>query len=255
MTPPSSPATLSVVIIAFNEEKNIGACLDAAAAVADEIIVVDSFSTDGTVAIAAAKGCKVVQRAWAGYASTKNYANTLATGQYILSLDADEVLNVELQQSIRRFKQLPATDTCDVNRLTNYVGRWIKHSGWYPEYKTRIFRTGTAIWRGEVHEELVFDRPPTRARLAGHLLHYSYPTADSHIKKMMAYAALAAEKDVRAGRRYNLIVHGLVKPWFMFIKKYILSAGFLDGWAGFVIAVNSSFERFLRYVKFKELKR
>ena len=248
------PIKLSAVIITKNEEKNIALCLESLKTVADEMIVLDSNSTDNTVAIASGIGAKVITRQWEGYSASKNFANSLTTGDYILSIDADEALSTELQQAILAFKSQPGADACDVNRLTNYCGKWIRHSGWYPEYKTRIFKKEAATWTGSIHEELTFLNNPKVIRLQGDLLHYSYPTVESHLKKIYTYASLAAEKDFAKGKKYNLFLHGLVKPQFMFVRKFFIKLGFLDGGWGLVIAVISAFERFLRYVRYRELK-
>jgi (heptosyl)LPS beta-1,4-glucosyltransferase len=248
-------AKLSAVIITFNEGKNIGRCIDSLTRVVDEFIILDSFSTDNTLPEVERRGLRCTQRTWAGYSDSKNYANGLATGDYILSIDADEALSPALQQALLQFKQTPDTLACDVNRLTNYCGRWIRHSGWYPEYKTRVFKRDAAHWAGTVHEELIFTGSRTVKRLSGDLYHYSYPTVESHLRKIITYSALAAEKDYQKGKRYSFISHALIKPWFMFVRKYFLQAGFLDGFYGFVIAVNSAYERYLRYLKFYELRK
>ncbi|MBT1686534.1 glycosyltransferase family 2 protein [Dawidia soli] len=248
-------ATLSVVIITFNEEKNIGRCIESLKPVADEFVILDSLSTDSTCAIIERHGLTPVQRAWTGYSDSKNYANSLTTGDYILSIDADEALSPALQQAILQVKAAPRAEVYEVNRLTNYCGRWIRHSGWYPEYKMRLFKQGLTQWTGLIHEELVFNGAYTSQRLDGDLYHYSYPTIESHIRKIIPYSALAAEKDFNAGKRYRFVTHGLIKPWFMFMKKYFLQAGFLDGFYGFVIAVNSAYERHLRYLRFHELRK
>lgn len=246
---------LSVVIITKNEETNIARCLDSLAGVADEVIVLDSYSTDNTVSVVRQSGYTVVQREWEGFSASKNYANNLATGDYIFSIDADEALSDKLKQSILAFKSRPDADVCEINRLTNYCGKWIRHSGWYPEYKLRIFKRGAAQWKGSIHEELEFTSPPQKnKRLEGDLLHYSYPTVESHLKKMFPYASLAAERDFQKGKKYFFVTHAILKPIWMFIKKYILNLGFLDGLYGFVIAVLSSFDRFLRYLKYREMK-
>jgi glycosyltransferase involved in cell wall biosynthesis len=246
---------LSVVIITKNEEKNIVRCLESLAGVADEVIVLDSYSTDNTVALVHQSGYTLVQREWEGFSASKNYANNLATGDYILSIDADEVLSDKLKQSILTFKRERDVDACEINRLTNYCGQWIRHSGWYPEYKLRIFKRDAARWKGSIHEELEFSSPPQKIKkLEGDLLHYSYPTVESHLKKMFPYASLAAERDFQKGKKYFFITHAVLKPMWMFIKKYILNLGFLDGLYGFVIAVLSSFDRFLRYLKYREMK-
>lgn len=249
-------AKLSAVIITFNEAKNIGRCIESLKPVVDEFIILDSLSTDDTCDIIKRHGLTPVQRAWTGYSESKNYANSLTTGDYILSIDADEALSPALQQAILQVKAAPKAEVYEINRLTNYCGHWIRHSGWYPEYKIRLFKKGLTQWAGLIHEELVFNQTSyTTQRLEGDLYHYSYPTIESHIRKIIPYSALAAEKDFKAGKRYRLLTHGLIKPWFMFMKKYFLQAGFLDGFYGFVIAVNSAYERYLRYLRFHELRK
>jgi glycosyltransferase involved in cell wall biosynthesis len=249
--------TLSAVIITFNEERNIERCLKSIEKIADEIIIVDSFSSDKTLSlVSGVPKVKVHQREWAGFSNAKNFANDLATGDFILSIDADEELSPEVQESIAgALGTLGLDESCEVNRLTNYCGKWIRHSGWYPEYKTRIFPRQGTKWKGTLHEELVFSNPLKTRRLKGHLLHYSYPTVDSHLSKIIAYASLAVTKDIAAGKRYTFVNHGLTRPFFVFVRKYFFQAGFLDGYYGFVIAVNSAYERFLRYARYRELRR
>ena len=198
---------LSAVIITYNEEKNIARCIQSLLPVADEIIVWDSLSTDSTREICIALGAKVFQEAWAGFSESKNKANAKANGEFILSIDADEELSPDLISSVLDFKNRPGVDAAELNRLTNYCGQWIYHGGWYPEYKTRIFRKEIAEWRGNIHEELFFHQKQVVVRLAGHLQHYSFPSIEYHSKKVVAYAALAAAKDFEAGKHYNLIVH------------------------------------------------
>jgi glycosyltransferase involved in cell wall biosynthesis len=245
---------ITAVLITFNEEQNIERCLSSLEPVVDEVILVDAYSSDRTVALASAfSKVKVHLHAWQGFSASKNYGNSLATNPFLLSIDADECLNAELQQALLTWKSTPAgSQILQVNRLTNYSGRWIRHSGWYPEYKVRIFPKDGSRWMGLLHEELLTPDGLTVGKLDGNLLHYSYPSVDSHVKKIIAYADLAADKDILAGNRYSLLNHGIAKPAFVFFKKFFLQAGFLDGFYGFVIAVNSAFERFLRYVKYRE---
>jgi glycosyltransferase involved in cell wall biosynthesis len=246
---------ISAVIITLNEEKNIARCIDSLLPAVDEVVVLDSFSTDQTLHILHEKGIKAVQRKWAGYSNTKNFANTLVTGDFILSIDADEELSPELRQSILEFKQKPGAEICILNRLTNYCGQWIRHSGWYPEYKIRIFKKGAAKWQGEIHEDLIFQKDTPSQILKGDLYHYSYPTVESHLNKISRYAYLAAQRDVDSGKHYTLLTHALIKPWFMFVRKFFFQQGFRDGFYGFVIAVISAFERFMRFVHFRQIQK
>lgn len=246
---------LTAVIITHNEELNIGRCIESLKPVVDEFIIIDSHSTDKTQQIIESHGLKAIARKWEGYSVTKNYGNSLATGDYIFSIDADEALSVELQLSIQAFKNKGGTDAGEIIRLTNYCGQWIRHSGWYPERKVRLFKKGAAEWRGTIHEELIFKMPPSITVFKGDLLHYSYPTVESHFKKIFSYARLAAEKQMSSGKPQNLLVHGMIKPWFMFVRKYFFQLGILDGFYGFVIAVISSVERFMRYIYYRQLKK
>lgn len=246
---------LSVVIITYNEEKNIARCIDSVVNVADEIIVVDSFSTDQTESICRQKGVIFVQRKWEGFSSTKNFANHLATGEFILSLDADEALSPELRANLASLKLALTADAYSINRLTQYCGKWIRHGGWYPDSKVRLFRKGSGSWQGDIHEALVFNNPPKRAHVRGDILHYSFYNVDSHVKKTIAYATLAAQRDWQRGKRYSLLSHGVVKPWFVFVSMYIFKGGFRDGRYGWIIAVISAFEKFFRYVKYQDFKR
>ena len=245
---------LSVVIITHNEEQNIGRCLDSIGTLADEIIVLDSFSTDQTESICKSKGVLFYQRAWMGFSHAKNFANSLATGSHILSLDADEAVSPELYNVIQEIKKNPLYDAYEISRLTQYCGKWIRHGGWYPDVKIRIFKKEACQWVGGVHEELVFNTPPKITHLSGDLLHYSYRTVDTHLRKILTYCTLAVQHDIERGKKYNLFLHGIIKPWFAFVRMYFLRLGFMDGFYGWVIACISCFEKFLRYAKYRELK-
>jgi glycosyltransferase involved in cell wall biosynthesis len=244
---------LSAVIITFNEERNIARCLQSLAPVADEIIVIDSFSTDSTKDVCDRFGVRFVHHAWEGYSKSKNFANSLATGDYILSIDADEALSETLQRSIVEFKKSPTHDVYSLNRLTDYCGKWVRFGGWYPDLKKRLFKREIATWDGIVHEELVIRGNHTTAKLSGDMLHYSYPSVETHIKKSIKYAYLIAQRDVEQGKRRNQVIHGMLKPVFSFFKQYVMRLGFLDGYYGFVLACISSFELFMRYTFYKEL--
>lgn len=250
----TSSIRLSAVIITYNEEKNITRCLESLTGIADEIIVLDACSTDRTREICEHFGVRFFQQPWLGYSPTKNIANSLATGDYILSIDADEALSKELQVSILEFKKNPTADSCALNRLTDYCGRWIKHGGWYPDQKKRIFKKDIGSWEGSIHEELVFSKEHKSKKLSGDMLHYSFPTIESHIQKSLRYAYLVAARDFEQSKKRNQIIHGMTKPVFSFFRQYVFKLGFLDGYYGFVLASISSFELFMRYVFYKEIK-
>ena len=249
-----TPYSIAAVVITFNEERNIARCIDSLQKVTDEIIVLDSNSTDNTEKICLAKGVKFVRKPWQGYSASKNYANSLAACDYILSIDADEALDENLQKSIVKIKPVLANyDAYEINRLTCYCGRWIKHSGWYPEWKLRLFRKESAYWDGSIHENLVFHKKHSAKKLRGNLLHYSFPSLYVHIKKIVTYTELIAARDVARGKKYYFISHGLIKPALIFLRKYFLQMGFLDGYQGFLLARMSAFERYFRYYKYTQL--
>src|SRR5690554_8062632 len=182
---------ITSTIITFNEERNIARCIDALLPVSDEIIVLDSFSTDKTVEICRSKNVRLEQREWKGYSNAKNYLNQLATHEYIFSVDADEAPDETLQKAILKHKKKGLIGVYEVNRLTNYCGKWIKHSGWYPDVKTRIFPQSESLWEGEyVHEELVIKNNPMPKQLKGHLLHYSYYSQREHRARADTYSEL-----------------------------------------------------------------
>jgi L-malate glycosyltransferase len=246
---------ISAVIITLNEEKNIERCIRSILSVADEIIVWDANSTDKTKELSERLGAVVYQHEWEGYSKSKNLANEKATGDYILSIDADEELSPELQRNILEKKQTLWAEAYAVTRLTNYCGYWIRHSGWYPEYKVRLFKNGSAQWIGEIHEQLEFTREVVPQHIEGDLLHYSILSIEHHLQKITLYSSLAAEKDFHRGIKPSLVYHGILKPAFHFFKNYFLQLGFLGGYIGFVIAKMAAFERFHRYVKLKEFSK
>jgi len=244
--------SLTVVIITKNEARNIGRALDSVRHIADEIIVVDSYSTDATKAICEQKGAHFIQTEWKGYSATKNFANALAKSDYIFSLDADEALDKTLEKSILFEKSKGFTGTYSVNRLTNYCGKWIHHSGWYPDKKIRLFPKAQTQWVGEfVHEELEFSEPLANTELAGHLEHYSYYSYEDHKARADKYSILTAQKMAARGKKA-----GALKPYLSavgrFVSMYLFKLGFLDGKMGFKIASISAKSNILKY---KELRR
>ncbi len=243
----------SVVIITFNEEKNIQKCLDAVRNLSDDIIVIDSFSTDKTQEICQAYGnLRFIKYNWEGYSKTKNYGNSLAKYDYILSLDADEVISSELADSIRNIHKLEGA--FEFNRMTNYCGSWIKHCGWYPDKKIRLFNKNDAYWEGDfVHEILVLPENININFLDGDLLHYSYYTINDHYNQIEKYSYLHARKMVKEGKKASF-VKLFISPMFKFIRTYFLQLGFLDGYAGFTIAKISAKAVQLKYKKLKAIK-
>lgn len=236
---------ITAVIITLNEERNIGRCLDSLKRVADELIVIDSFSSDRTEKICKERGARFVEKEWQGYSRTKNAGNDLATHPFILSIDADEALSIELQESIREEKTKGLHGVYGFNRLTNYCGKWIKHCGWYPDKKVRLFQKGMAEWKGDhVHEELMLSPGLQIEWLNGDLHHYSYYTRIEHRERAMQYARLGAEK-IKHKRGLGLKL--LLSPPFRFFQMYVLQRGFLDGKAGFDICRITAWEVMMKY--------
>lgn len=247
---------ISAVIITFNEEANVASCIESIENVVDEIIIVDSLSTDKTKEIAESYNkVKFFSQKWLGYVEQKNYANSLTSYNAILSIDADEVLSEKLKESIKQLKELE--EDCfkvyEVSRLTNYCGSWIKHCGWYPDKKIRIFDKRSVKWQGElVHETLFLPKNTQIIALKGDLLHYSYKNTSSHLQQFDKFTTLTAQEAHKNGKKVSLF--GLYfRPKWKFLKDYIFKLGFLDGYAGYQVCKLSATATFLKYAKLKEL--
>ncbi len=240
---------LSVVIICFNEEKNIGRCIDSVIDVADEILILDSYSTDQTVKIAESKGAIVKQEVFKGFIEKKNKAVELASHDYVLSLDADEALNPVLAGSILRTKESFTNHAYRMNRCSNYCGQFIRHGSWYPDAKIRLFDRRIAHWGGtNPHDKVVLPENIPVEHLNGDILHYSYHTVSEHVIQNNKLSTLAAESLFAKGKKTNLL-HVIVRPWWAFFVSFIIRAGFLDGLFGFVIAIQIAHMTFLKHLK------
>lgn len=241
---------ISAVIITFNEQANIARCIRSLLPVADEILISDSFSTDETAAIAEKLGATVLLHPFTGYGATKNNANNQAQYDWILSVDADEALDDELARQILALKNNLAPDTAyEFQRLNNYCGTWIRHGGWYPDCKVRLFNRHTIKWNlAEVHETLEIPASTQIVPLRGKLLHYSYSSVQSHLKKIDIYSERGAQEAFKKGKRATFIKRYL-SPLFRFVRDYFLKRGFLDGAYGFTIARLTAKEVYLKYKK------
>ncbi|MBZ5526453.1 MAG: glycosyltransferase family 2 protein [Acidobacteriia bacterium] len=228
---------ISACLITLNEEHNLPRALASLQGIVEEILVVDSGSTDRTVEIARAAGARVLSRAWSGYAEQKNYAAEQATHEWVLSLDADEELSTALQGALLKWKAgEPSAVVYEVSRRTWYLGAWIRHSGWYPDYQRRLFRRDAARFAGLVHESLQPAQANARVgRLAGDLLHYTVRSFAEHEANVEHYTTLAAEQLYRAGRRKWRGAMRVAAPW-AWLRSYVLQGGFLDGARGAMIA-------------------
>ncbi len=244
---------ISAVLITFNEADRIRDALETCRGVADEIVVLDSFSTDATAEIAREYGAAFHQRAFTDFGSQKNAALEKASHDWVLSLDADERLSAELRDEIVALKGRddPGADGFLVNRRTYYLGRWIRHSGWYPDRKLRLFRRSRARWEGRIHEKVVLDGPVSRLR--GDIVHHTYRDVADHVARVNHYSGLQAREILARGTRL-LRLRSILAPPSTFLRSYVFKLGFLDGYPGLVVAVISSWAAALKYLKAHELR-
>jgi glycosyltransferase involved in cell wall biosynthesis len=242
---------LSACLITLNEEQNLPRALDSLRAMADEIVIVDSGSTDGTEAVAKKYGAAFHFRKWTNYSDQKNYAASLAQTEWILSIDADEELSSVLQSSLLDWKKRSSQfEVYEVARKAWYLGAWIKHSGWYPDFKQRLYRKGAAQFSGALHETLDFSGPC--GRLAGDLLHYTIHDFAEHQANVELYSTLAAQQLFDQGKRYWRGALLFATPW-SFFQNYVLRCGFLDGQRGLLISRMAARTVRLKYRKLGKL--
>ena len=250
------PLKISAVIITYNEEANIERCLESLADTVDEVVVVDSFSSDRTGEICKSKEVEFIQHPFEGHIQQKNFALSCAGHDYVLSLDADEALSENLIQSVQTAKQTWTEDGYLVNRLTNYCGKWIRHCGWYPDSKIRLFDRRKGHWGGvNPHDHVIVDKNSRIGQLSGDLLHYSYPTIRDHVCQINSFTDIAAREAFEQGRRSILALDICLNPLLTFFKKYFLKLGILDGYEGFVISTSTAYGKFLKYIKLRELEK
>ncbi len=247
---------LSVVIITLNEERNIGRCLESVQKITDDIVVMDSGSADRTEDICRAyPNVNFQKTVWKGYSETKNQAAAFAKYDFILSLDADEVVSEKLEQSLLSMLHADCLKGAySMNRLTNYCGSWIKHTSWYPDTKIRIWNKNEGRWEGDLHEKVEFSRPVAVSHLKGDLLHYSYYSVADHVRKIDGYTSLGAKVAFEKGKKASLLKLIFSGP-VRFFKDYFIKLGFLDGYAGFQVAKMSAFLSYLKYAKLRDMYR
>jgi glycosyltransferase involved in cell wall biosynthesis len=243
---------ISAVIITSNEETSLEGALKSVAGLVSDIVVVDCFSTDNTIKIAKKYTDRIFERAWTNFSDQKNFANSKASHPWILSLDADERVSPELRAELDELKRSePECSAFSIPREVFYLGRWIRHSGWYPDRKLRLFRKDKARWEGEyVHEKLIVDG--TVKKLKGSIHHFTYRSIADHLARINKFSDLGAQK-LYAQKKKCRWYHLLFLPFFRFLRAYLWKRGFLDGFAGLIISVLTGYSLFARYAKLREI--
>ena len=247
-TPDAAAAVkITATLITLNEEENLPRALSSLGC-CDDIVVVDSGSDDRTVEIAREHGARVIERPFSGYADQKNFAAAVARHDWILSLDADEALSDKLEAEVRELKRSgPRADAYQAPRLAQYLGKWIRYSGWYPDPKVRLYNRKKARWVGEyVHEAVEVDG--RLGILQGDLLHFTCRSFSEHLATIDRYTTLAAKEIIAGGKRVG-VGHLVVSPLWTFLRTYIIKRGFLDGMEGWIIAQMAAFYVFSKYLK------
>ena len=245
---------ISGAIITFNEEQNIERCIKSMLKVCDEIIVVDSFSTDQTKSICLQYPVTFIENKFSGHIEQKNFAMNQTTHSYVLSLDADEELTEVLQDQILEFKKSPNASALSFNRLTKYVDRWIKTCDWYPDVKIRVWDKSIGQWSGKnPHDYVEIKNEAKIKHLRGDLLHYSYNSISEHVQQTNSFTTIAARAAFDSGIRSNNFKI-VTRPIFKFLKDYFLRKGFLEGRYGFIICFINALSVLLKYAKLKDLQ-
>lgn len=246
---------LSVVVMTFNEEANIERCLASVKTLADDLLVVDSFSTDRTVELAQKMGARVIQHAFDGYVAQRKFSIEAAKFQFVLTIDADEWLSETLATSITAAKNRKQFDCYEMNRCNSIGGQWIRHGGWYPDRKIRLFeREKVRIAGEEPHDKILPVHGASVGRLTGDLLHESDANIASRYFTINKHSTAAARHLFAKGKKSNW-ASILFKPAARFLSEYVIKTGFLDGFYGFVVALSSAHYVYLREVKLRELWR
>jgi glycosyltransferase involved in cell wall biosynthesis len=244
---------VAAIVVCFNEEDRIEACLESLRW-CDEIVIVDSFSTDRTPEICRRYTDRFYQRPWAGYRDQKAHAHSLATKAWVLMVDADERVSESLREELCAALVRDGNEYAGyaLPRLVYYLGRWWRRSEWYPDYDVRLFRRDRAAWGGtDPHEKILVDGKVRR--LTHPLEHFTYRSMDDHIQRQNRYSSISARESQKAGQRWRLS-DALLRPAVRFIRSYIFKRGFMEGFAGFYVAATGAFYVFLKYAKLWELE-
>jgi len=246
----------SVVIITFNAEADIARCINSVKDISDDIIVVDSFSTDSTPNICQSLGVRFIQRKWDSYGPQKNFGNQQAKYDWILSIDADEAISKNLAKAIKETLKHPKQDAYALPFMSNYCGRFIKHGKWYPEKHVRLFNKQKVTWNtDDVHEALKFEKGASIGKIkTGHVFHYTIKSVAQHFEKAKMYSSLGAEKMHLKGKKATFLKRFL-NPFSKFFIDYFFRLGFLDGYYGLCIAYITSYETYLKYDKLFKLNK
>ena len=246
---------ISVAIITFNEESHIRRTIESVRPFADQVLIVDSYSQDNTVAISRKMGADVIERTFEGHIEQKNFALDQSRYNYVFSLDGDEVVGPQLCQSILAVKAKWVGPGYSLNRCTRYVDQWVRCCGWYPDTKIRLVDKRYARWSGlNPHDILQLDGKNSPIHLEGDLLHYSYDSISDHIRQTNRFTTISARTNFQKGIRSNLLKI-LTRPPLKFLRDYFWKRGFMDGYYGLVICSINSLSSFLKYVKIYELQR
>ena len=245
---------ISAVIITYNEEKNIRRCIKSIKPVADEIIVVDSFSKDGTRRICEEEGVKFIEHPFEGHIQQKNFAVEAASNEFVLSLDADEFLSDELISSIKGVKTSGTHQAYSMNRLNGIAGRWIRSTDWYPDKKLRLWNKNIGKWGGYNPHDTVIVSPGTEVKhLSGNLMHDSYQTYEEMKAKAIQYAKIfALAKQHKKSSSYFKVIY---KTIFTFIRNYFIKYGFISGKDGLMISYTNAYYTYHKYAMLKKLNR
>jgi glycosyltransferase involved in cell wall biosynthesis len=250
---------LSVTIITYNEEKNIQACIESVLDVADEIIVVDSYSQDRTAELCRSYSQVIfIENPFPGHVEQKNFAISKSQFDYILSLDADERLSDNLKAEILQWKETDDSkvDAFNMPRLNNYCGKWIKHSGWYPDRKIRLWNKNKGKWGGNnPHDKVILSQNSSIKKLKGQILHYTYQNTKQHDDQIEKFTSIAAEQSFKKNKMVIVLLHLILYPLYSFLKVYFFKLGFLDGYYGLIISLKHSRYKYLKYLKLYKLKK
>lgn len=248
---------ISAAIITYNEEKNIERCLNSLQKVADEIVVVDSYSKDATKAICAEfNTVKFIENPFEGHIQQKNFAIGCCENNWVLSLDADEELSPELETNILQAKanlDEHSQGAYRFNRLSNYCGHWVRYGGWYPDTKTRLFHKEVGAWGGEnPHDKYIVKPDVFHEFLEGDLLHYTFHTVEQHRAQIDKFTTIAAKAKFEKGKKSNALL-AIVKAWAKWMRNYLVKQGYKDGRVGYDLANASAYATYLRYKKLADL--